>query len=875
MSALDERFPNYTRIAPKVPHAVWRVARPLSVMTLIAIVALLLVTPAAGLDLWWGLLVPALPLLWFVAPGIWRNVCPLAATNQIARTVGFSRSATAPDWFRHAAPVIGMTLFFAAVAARPVLFNDSGAATAALIVAALVGAFIGGFLLKGKSGWCASICPMLPVQRVYGQTPFVLERNDHCRPCVGCTRNCYDFNPRAAYLADLHEDDPRYSNTRKLFVGAFPAVVIAYFTAPGPDAAGTGEHFGRMAVAIAAGIGSFFAAEAILRVSAARLAAVYGAAAITIFYWYVTPDIAGTLTGDAGTPWIVWPLRVTVAALALAWVVRTWRQEQHFEETLDAEAADGGPVKLGPSAQAAAAAADGVELTFERDGTRIVARPQSTLLEIAEGHDQPLEAGCRMGVCGADPVAVLDGGENLSAPTDDERATLERLGLDPGRNRMACCARVDGPVTISLTPDRAARPAAPAVEFAADPAVREVVVLGNGIAGVTAADHVRRRHPRCEISVIAAEAYPLYNRMGISRLIDGRGAMVGLHLLPDSWYADHRITCWLNTRATAIDREKREVRLGTGETLHYDRLILATGSAAFVPPLEGWGLRGTFVLRAADDALQIRSYAQCVQARRAIVAGGGLLGLEAAYALHKLGLKVTVLERGPWLLRRQLDARAADLLRVYLTNLGLEIHLDAEADRLIGAQQLEGVRLRDGREIRADVLLVAAGVVPVTDLARAAGLKVRRGVVVDEQLRTSDPRIFAVGDAVEWNGTILGLWPIAVEQAEVAAENAVGGSRAYRATVPITMLKVLGVELTSIGRIDADASQGEREHILEDTEALRYRKIVVDAEQRCVGAILLGFPADAPAVTAAVKAHDPVEEALAGAHATAWLEVDA
>ena len=119
---------------------------------------------------------------------------------------------------------------------------------------------------------------------------------------------------------------------------------------------------------------------------------------------------------------------------------------------------------------------------------------------------------------------------------------------------------------------------------------------------------------------------------------------------------------------------------------------------------------------------------------------------------------------------------------------------------------------------------------------------------------------------VEWNGRTLGLWPIAVEQAEVAAENAVGGSRAYRASVPITMLKGLGVELTSIGRIDADAS-GEREHILQDAEALRYRKIVLDAEERCVGAILLGFPRDAPAVTAAVKAQAPVEEALGAAHA--------
>jgi nitrite reductase (NADH) large subunit len=866
MAAGAQPFPNYTQIEPKVPHDLWRALRWLSVPALVGIAVLLLVDPAAGLKLWWGLLIPALPLLWLVAPGVWRNVCPLAAANQVPRTAGFSRGATAPPWFRRAAPITGMGLFLAAVLSRPVLFNDSGPATAALILGALAGAFAGGIVLKGKSGWCSSICPMLPVQRLYGQAPFVLERNDHCQPCVGCARNCYDFNPRAAMLADLHDADAHYTNTRKSFVGAFPALVIAYFTAPDPAAAGVADHYAHMLLAIGAGVGSFFVLEAVLRISAARLAALYGAAAITLFYWYGSKVVATTLTG-APAGWLVWPLRAAVAVLAVIWLLRAWRQEDDYAAAA-APAVGDGATKLGAGAQAAAGQ-DGVEVMFERDGVRIVATAGASVLEIAEGNEQAIESGCRMGVCGADPVAILAGAEHLSALGSDERATLERLGLDPQANRMACCARVSGPVTVSLTPDREATSASTAVEFAFDPAVRSVVVLGNGIAGVTAADHVRRRHPDCEISLVASEPHPLYNRMGISRLIYGRSAMMGLHLLPDEWYRSNRITCWLNTSATAIDRTAREVHLGSGETLSYDRLILATGSKAFVPSLTGWGLAGTFVLRAADDAMDIRSFVQRAGARRAAVAGGGLLGLEAAYALHKLGLKVTVLERGPWLLRRQLDARAAELLRTYLTNLGLDVLLSAETSAVAGDGRVERVILRDGRELPAEVVLVAAGVVPAADLASAAGLETERGVVVDGALRTSDPGIFAAGDVVQWEGGVLGLWPVAVEQAEVAAENAVGGDRTYTATVPVTMLKVVGVELTSVGRVSADAAAGEREDVHEDTEALRYRKIVIDAGERCIGAILLGYPEEAAAVTAAVKAHGPAAELQVGAPAPA------
>jgi NADPH-dependent 2,4-dienoyl-CoA reductase/sulfur reductase-like enzyme/ferredoxin len=835
MGRVADPFPTFTQIHDPVPQAAWRAARVASVVFLLGVVALLVADAETGLDLWWGVLVPLLPLVWFVVPGLWRNVCPLAATNQIPRVLGFTRGLTAPARFRTYAPIAGIAIFLAAVFSRPILFEDSGPATAALIGGALGLAFAGGVVLKGKSGWCSSLCPMLPVQRMYGQAPFANVPNSHCRPCLGCTKNCYDFNPKVAFLADVHDGDRQWSTTRKLFAAAFPGLVIAFFTGPEADAAG--EHYARMALAVAASAGSFLALEALTPISVPRLAAVYAAAAINLFYWWAAP----------GPDWVAWPLRAAVLVLSVVWLRRTFTAERRF---LERQGIPSPPraARLGRGLRAALERPSEAEVTFEEGGPRVVARAGTALLELAERAEQPIEAGCRMGVCGADPVCVLSGMENLSAVGGDERATLERLGLDPAHNRMACCARVQGSVTVSMTPRRDSNEVV-RIDFPFDPAVERIVVIGNGIAGVTAADHVHRRHPDCAIDVVAAEPHPLYNRMGISRLIYGRSAMVGLHLLPDAWYDDNRITCWLNTQALDIDREAAEVVLGTGQRLAYDRVILATGSEAHVPEIPGFGGAGTFVLRTASDALGIREFVQAAGAQRAVVAGGGLLGLEAAYALLKLGLHATVLERGDWLLRRQLDERAATLLRAYLGNLGIDVLTGAETRAVDGG----AIELADGRRIAADAFLVAAGIAPTVGLAERTGLDVARGVLVDDRMRTSDERIFAAGDLAEWHGSIQGLWPVAVEQAEVAAENAVGGSRTYAGTLPITMLKVVGVDLLSIGAITGPSEVAD-----EDAESLRYRKLVLDDDGRAIGGILLGHPEHVQAMTAAVRESRPV-----------------
>ena len=199
------------------------------------------------------------------------------------------------------------------------------------------------------------------------------------------------------------------------------------------------------------------------------------------------------------------------------------------------------------------------EVTFEPEGKRVVAKPGMTLLEAAEAGGLPIESGCRMGVCGADPVCVSEGMEHLSAISDDERSTLDRLGF-ADNTRMACCARVEGPVTMKLEPEKPAKPSLSRIaQFSYDRSVERVVVLGNGIAGVTAADHVRRRHPLAQIDLVAEESHHLYNRMGIARLIYGRSAMQGLYLNPEKWYEEHGDHA-VAEHARALDRPDRRSR---------------------------------------------------------------------------------------------------------------------------------------------------------------------------------------------------------------------------------------------------------------------------------------------------------------------------
>jgi len=864
-------FPNYTQIPPLLSVRAWWAVRAVVLATTLTIAALLIADPPIGLRIFWGIAIPLLPIFFFIAPGVWRNICPLAASNQLPRALKFTRAITPPPWLKRYSYAISISFFVIFVSLRKIGLQESGLWSGLLLLAVILSPFTGGMVFKGKSGWCSSICPLLPVQRVYGQTPFLLVANTHCQPCVGCAKNCYDFNPRVAYLADLHEDSS-WSAGRKYFVAAFPGLILGFFRVPSVPKASIGLIYGELALYVAASIAVFFLLDSFVRISTHKLTTLYAMAALNIFYWFAFPVIVKSISGAVSPMPLTWAARAVLLGLSVIWVVRTYRKEQVFLAQAKSPATAptrGGGARADSIASHSMAARGKPEITFLPGDRRIMANAGQTLLEVAEANDLQIEAGCRMGICGADPVAIVAGMSNLSGISDDERATLERLGLAEN-TRMACCCRVNGPVSVSLTPEQpeVLRPSQ-VLRLDFDRAVERVVVVGNGIAGITAADYVRRNHPETSIDVIANEAYHLYNRMAITRLIYGRSAMQGLYLNPDAWYESRSITPWLNTRVQAIDRVAQEIVTGTGERLGYDRLILSTGSSSTVPPIEGWGASGTFVLRSAEDALRVRAFAQLQGARRGVVAGGGLLGLEAAYALHKLGLATVVLERSERLLRRQLDARASQLLHRYLEGIGISIWTKAETAAVAANGRLAEVILTDSRETPADVLIVAAGISPNIDLARDAGLQVNKGIIVDAHMRTSDERIFAAGDAAEYPGQPVGLWPTAVDQGRVAGETAVKRTvSTYTGTVPVTVLKVVGVDLTSIGQFEPGSDQDEV-IVSEDESALRYGKLVI-ADGRIVGAILLGYSREVAPVTSAVKQQWDITGVLGDLRAGRW-----
>jgi NAD(P)H-nitrite reductase large subunit len=434
---------------------------------------------------------------------------------------------------------------------------------------------------------------------------------------------------------------------------------------------------------------------------------------------------------------------------------------------------------------------------------------------------------------------------------------------------MACTARVRGPVTVApgLDVEREHQPAivampVPAVTRAAAVRtdVQRVIVIGNGVAGVTAAMELREQCPELHISVLADEPYDFYNRMIINQVVTEELAIRQLYMMPSDWAETRQIHYFRAVAASWINADHREVVTSDGETLPYDRLILATGARPFVPEIPGIDLPGSFTMRTIDDAVQLQQHIRRRRCRKAVVIGGGLLGLETAYSMTQLGVRVFVLDLASWPLSRQLDRPAGALVWQMMSDLGIKILPQVQARRVLGNQWVEAVELSNGQTLSADVCVVAAGIRPNVVLARSAGLRVKVGVVVDEHMRTSDPLIFAAGDVAEFADRTPGLWPTATEQARVAVQNLLGNESVYAGMVPPTRLKVAGIDLLSVGELVPCGPDG-REVRVDDAGGRQYRRLVLSAG-RVRGANLIGHPDLAEPVAAAVDARLDVRHAL-------------
>jgi len=362
------------------------------------------------------------------------------------------------------------------------------------------------------------------------------------------------------------------------------------------------------------------------------------------------------------------------------------------------------------------------------------------------------------------------------------------------------------------------------------------VIVGSGVAGVTAAQAIRQADPDAEVHIFGAEPYLYYRRPQLWEFIAGQIEQDALTYRPVEWYAERGIALHLGTEVTELNPAARHVALADGTQVAYDRLLLATGARPFIPPCEGTEKDGVFVLRTLDDALAIKAYAREVDT--AIVVGGGLLGLETARALHTAGLDVTVVEFFPYLLPRQLDEEGAGVLQTLLEAQGLHVVTGATTTAILGVPCADCIQLQSGAKVTGDMVLFSTGIRSEATLAKEADLEVNRGIVVNGHLQTSVEDVFAAGDAAEFEGRVYGIIPPAIEQARIAAANMVTpGSATYTGTIPSTTLKVAGAELTTMGEA---LVEGEEYTQLRHADAAsgHYRKIVLH-DGRVVGAILL------------------------------------
>jgi nitrite reductase (NADH) large subunit len=372
---------------------------------------------------------------------------------------------------------------------------------------------------------------------------------------------------------------------------------------------------------------------------------------------------------------------------------------------------------------------------------------------------------------------------------------------------------------------------------------RKLVLVGNGMAGMRAVEELLALAPDMyDITVFGAEPHGNYNRILLSPVLASEKTVDQIMLNPREWYAEHGITLIAGDEVVTIDRARRRVISKAGVELPYDRVILATGSNPVVLPLPGNDLPGVVTYRDLADVEKMIETAGARERGSAIVIGGGLLGLEAAYGLQKRGMEVTVVHLVPTLMERQLDVAAGDLLKRSLEARGLKFLMPAQTAAIVGDGRVRAVRFADGSERPADLVVMAVGIRPNIGLAKASGIACERGVLVNDTMQTYDPRIYALGECVQHRGTCYGLVAPLFEQAKVLANHlAEFGIGRYPGSQTSTKLKVTGIDLFSAG--DFSGGADTEELVFQDPARGVYKKIVVK-DNKIRGAVLYGDTVD-------------------------------
>ncbi|MFX1323095.1 MAG: FAD-dependent oxidoreductase [Promethearchaeota archaeon] len=376
----------------------------------------------------------------------------------------------------------------------------------------------------------------------------------------------------------------------------------------------------------------------------------------------------------------------------------------------------------------------------------------------------------------------------------------------------------------------------------------KVVIIGNNVAGTFTAQNIKYLNNEIEIEIFTQENYPYYTRIKLPELISGKVKIEDLIVFKEDWYENINLKLNLKKKVEKIDPANKRIFIeGEVNPISYDRLLLALGSTPNIPPIKNavamnQQKKGVFTLRSIDDALEIKNYIEINRAKKAIVIGGGLLGLELANQIKDIVLETTVVEFFPQLLPKQLDKECGDMLQQEIEDRGIKVILNATTEEILGNDKITGIRLKDGRVFAADIILIQAGIVATIDIAKEAKIQTNRGIIVNEFLETSEKDIFAVGDCIEYKNQIWGIIPACMEQSKIVAASIIGAKNVeYEGTTPKNTLKIVGIDLTSIGIIDPTKDEGGGWDILKkaDKKDCCYQKIVLK-DNKLKGAILFG-----------------------------------
>lgn len=378
---------------------------------------------------------------------------------------------------------------------------------------------------------------------------------------------------------------------------------------------------------------------------------------------------------------------------------------------------------------------------------------------------------------------------------------------------------------------------------------RKLVLIGNGMAGINALEQLLKLTNSFDISVYGEEPYPNYNRIQLSYVLEGSKTIDEIVLNDRKWYEDNGIELHTGTKVVKIDTEAKRLYTSDGDDAPYDVLIIATGSRPFVLPVPGAHLAGVVGFRDIADCNAMIEASK--RTKQAAVIGGGLLGLEAAKGLVQLGMETTVVHLMDTLMERQLDRAASGMLKAELERQGIRFRMETKTTELFGDGKVAGLRFDDGTELAAQLVVMAAGIVPNAELARASGIEVGRGIVVDDYLRTSAPDVYAVGECCEHRGVCYGLVAPLFEQGAVLAKHLAGAPTApYGGSTVSTKLKISGVDVFSAGEYEENADH----RVLRRQDEWRgvYKKVLLRGS-RIVGAVLYGDVTDAPQLTKLIR----------------------